>query len=156
MSCVVDASVALKWFFAKEPNSAEALALTLGDPALIAPDLVVAETCNAAWKWLRLGRIEPIELDEIASALPRFFAEFVGAALLVPRAVAIATQLDHPVYDCLYVALAEARRLPLVTADARLLARLAGSAWAANAVHLADYQPGRLALTPRLAPRFPG
>lgn len=141
MSCVVDASVAVKWFFAKEPHAAEALALVRDDPALIAPDLVIAETCNAAWKWLRLGRIAATELDEIAASLPRYFSEFTAAAILAPRAVAIAAALAHPVYDCLYLALAELRQLPLITADARLLARLAGSPWSASAVHLADYQP---------------
>ena len=37
--------------------------------------------------------------------------------------------LDHPVYDCLYLALAEAEDARLVTADQRLLTRLRGSAW---------------------------
>jgi len=141
VSCVVDASVAVKWFFAKEPHAAEALALAHDDPKLIAPDLVVAETCNAAWKWLRLGRIELDELNEIATSLPQFFAELVGLAALAPRAATIAAELDYPVYDCFYLALAEARQFPLVTADARLLGRLAGSPWAASGVHVMNYRP---------------
>ena len=140
MSCVVDASVAAKWFFATEPQSAEALALARDDPALIAPDLVVAETCSAAWKSMRLGRMDSTDVEEIAATLPRYFAELVGIVALGPRAVAMAAQLDHPVYDCFYLALAEARQLPLVTADMRLLARLEASAWSANAVHLAGYR----------------
>jgi predicted nucleic acid-binding protein len=142
VSCVVDASVAAKWFFATEPHAAEALALARDDPGLVAPDLVVAEICNAAWKSMRLGRIELANLEEIAATLPRYFAELVGVVALAPRASAIAAQLDHPVYDCFYLALAEARRLPLVTADTRLLAKLAGSAWSASAVRLADYRSG--------------
>lgn len=140
MSCVVDASVALKWFFAKETYGTEAVALARDDPALIAPDLVVAESCNAAWKWLRLGRIEASDLDDIAVTLPRFFVELTAATVLAPRAVVIAASLAHPVYDCLYLALAELRQLPLVTVDARLLAKLTGTPWATSAIHLADYR----------------
>ena len=43
------------------------------------------------------------------------------------RAVAIARELDHPVYDCFYLAVSEALDAPLVTADGRLLARVAGT-----------------------------
>lgn len=139
MSFVVDASVAVKWFFAKEQHAAEALALLRDNPDVIAPELIVAEACNAAWKWARSGRITAVQLSHIAVRLPRLFAELSRIAPLVPRAVAIAAELDHPVYDCFYLALSEARSLPLVTADLRLLAKLASSRWAASALHLADY-----------------
>jgi len=135
---VVDASVALKWFFAEEPHAAEAAALLRDGSALIAPDILIAETCNAAWRLVRLRQIERAELGDIATLLPRFFTELVGAAFLAPRAVLIACQLDHPVYDCLYIGLAEARNASFLTADRRLLAKLRGSPWAASAVHLAD------------------
>jgi predicted nucleic acid-binding protein len=137
---VVDASVAVKWFFAKEKLAAEALALLRENPRLVAPELIVAEGCNAAWKWLRLGRITAADLTDIAIRLPRYFAELAGMAALAPRAAAIAAELDHPVYDCFYLALAEARHFPLVTADARLLSRLTASRWAASAFHLAQYR----------------
>ena len=142
MTCVVDASVALKWFLDDEPYGAEALGLVQRGETLVAPDLLIAEVCNAGWRWLRTRRIVRAQFDSIPIALPRFFAELVCLAVLASRAAAIAAQLDHPVYDCFYLALAEVRHLPLLTADARLLARLAGSAWAACAVHLADYHPG--------------
>ena len=41
--------------------------------------------------------------------------------MLADRALAIALDLRHPVYDCFYLALAEARGSRLVTADDRLL-----------------------------------
>ena len=140
MTCVVDASVALKWFLADDAYAAEAVALLKGNAEMVAPDLIVAEACNAAWSSLRLGRIEQSELTEIAAILPRFFAELVSAALLVQRAVFIAVQLDHPIYDCFYLALAEARQAPFVTVDGRLLRKLVGSRWAGSAYHLAKYR----------------
>lgn len=140
MTCVIDASVALTWFLADEPHGAEALSLVQSGESLFAPDLLIAEVCNAAWRLLRVGRMRPGQFDGIPPLLPRYFDELVAIATLAPRAAAIAVQLDHPVYDCFYLALAEARQVPLVTVDTRLMARLVGSAWSANAFHLADYR----------------
>jgi len=36
----------------------------------------------------------------------------------------VARRLDHPVYDCVYLALAEREHATFVTADSRLLRRL--------------------------------
>jgi predicted nucleic acid-binding protein len=143
VTLVVDASVALKWFLRSEPLAAEALAVIHDGSALTAPDILIAEVCNAAWRSARLGRIRQDQVGEIAAILPRFFDALVGAAALAPRAVAIAGELDHPVYDCLYVALAEARRSRLVTADARLLEKLRRTRWEANAFDLAAYKVTR-------------
>jgi predicted nucleic acid-binding protein len=135
---VVDASVAFKWFLADEPFGAEALAVLRKDVALIAPEIVVAEVCNAAWRSARLGRISESQADEIARFLPRLFDELIGTAAFAPRAVAVAFELGHPVYDCFYLVIADARQTNLVTADTRLLARLAGTRWSAMALHLSD------------------
>ena len=105
---------------------------------LIAPDLVIAEVCNAAWRAARLGRLSREQVGEIAATLPQFFELLSGTAQLAPRAVAIADEIDHPVYDCLYVALAEAQ---LVTADAALLRKLSGTRWHDRAVSLTNFRP---------------
>jgi predicted nucleic acid-binding protein len=139
MTLVIDASVALKWFLADEPDAARALALVGQPEALIAPDILIAEVCNAVWRSARLGRISRVQLNEIAAGLPRFFDALVGAAMLAARAVAIADQLDHPVYDCLYLALADVREASFVTADARLLAKIRETVWADRVRYLADY-----------------
>jgi predicted nucleic acid-binding protein len=139
MTFVVDASVAFKWFVAEELYAAQALAVVRDEMVLIAPDILVAEVCNAAWRSARLGRIDQAQVNEIAAALPRFFDTLVGAATLAPRAVVIAAELDHPVYDCLYLALAEEQQARLVTADTRLLEKLRDTPWAATVLYLADY-----------------
>jgi predicted nucleic acid-binding protein len=59
----------------------------------------------------------------------RVFDALVTAAELAARAVAIAGQLDHPVYDCLYLALAEQEQPIFVTADMQLVAKVRGPAW---------------------------
>jgi predicted nucleic acid-binding protein len=139
VSLVIDASVALKWFLADEPNADRALAIVGDQAALTAPDLLVAEVCNAAWRLTKLGGINPAQLDEIALALPRFFESLVSAAGLAARAVSIAGQLDHPVYDCLYLALAEAERAVVVTADKRLLGKVRETSWEGSVLDLEHY-----------------
>jgi predicted nucleic acid-binding protein len=46
------------------------------------------------------------------------------------RALAIASAIEHPAYDCFYLALAELRDTRMVTADRRLQSRLAATPWA--------------------------
>ena len=131
MTVVVDASVALKWYI-DEDDSEAALALLESGERLIAPDLLVAELCNGAWRLIRRGGLRREQMAIIASGVAAAFATLYGSAHLAPRAAAVALELDHPVYDCFYIALAEIDGSSMVTADHRLLERLAGSHWAAR------------------------
>lgn len=140
MTLVVDASVAVKWYLA-EPESPRARALEGGGDRLIAPDLIMAEVLNAAWKAVRLRQFTETQLHAVAAALPRALDALVGIEVLAKRAVALAHQLDHPIYDCFYVALAEREAATLVTADRRLVARVAGTPWAASVTDLAAWTP---------------
>ena len=60
MSLVVDASVAFKWFLSEEPHASRALTVLEAGTPLIAPDFLIAEVCNAAWRSARLGRISQL------------------------------------------------------------------------------------------------
>ena len=135
----MDASVAFKWFLLEEAHTSQAIALLQDGAALIAPDLLVAEVCNAAWRSARLGRISQAQVDEIAASLPQFFDKLASAAGLVQRAVVIGGQLDHPVYDCLYLALAEAEETSLVTADLKLLGKVRATAWEQRTINLSEH-----------------
>ena len=123
---MVDASVALRWYV-EAPDSAAATAVLEGEEPLLAPDLIVPEVMNAAWKLARAGEITDEHGARIADAIPYAFSALFGATRLSARAFALARQLDHPVYDCIYLALAELEEVPLLTADRRLLTRLRGS-----------------------------
>lgn len=130
MSLVVDASVALKWYVV-EPHRADALALLRPPPTLIAPDLVVAEVGNALWRRCLQGDVPSQQVNAVAALLPKAFARLVPLDELAPRAVEMAIQLRHPINDCLYLALAEREGTVVVTADRRLLNRVAATAFAA-------------------------
>lgn len=111
---VIDASVAIKWVVEEEGTS-EALALR-GTKA-IAPDLLVAECANILWKKVIRLELEPREAEIAAGMLAQADIELVGMRSLMEAATQYAIRLGHPAYDCIYLALATARRCTFVTAD---------------------------------------
>lgn len=128
MTLVVDASVALKWFVA-EPDMDPALNVLAAREDLIAPELIVAELCNAAWRLRRRNEMTREQVSIIASRAPHMFVERFPSDGLAPRGSIIAMQLDHPVYDCFYLALAERADAPKMT----------GTPWKSHALHLEIY-----------------
>jgi predicted nucleic acid-binding protein len=140
MTLVIDASVALKWYL-DEPHAEEARAILASDELLVAPEIIIAEVANAAWLRLNKGDIAVDQARALLAELPGAFLALVPAAALVVRALEIATELRHPVYDALYLATSESWNAPLVTADARLLAKSAASRWA-NQVRALGGVPG--------------
>lgn len=124
MTLVVDASVAARWFLSIEKADAAVALLTSGE-RLIAPDFVVVELANAAWKATVSGNV-PIETTrDFVQKSGGLFHELVPASELQDRAFEIALALKHPAYDCFYLALAEQRECQLVTADEKLVRRCA-------------------------------
>lgn len=95
MRTVVDASVALRWYF--------------DEPGVGAADRLLAEYAAA-------GSILALWEGEQPSLVP-------GSAVAA-RALTLAVELDQPVYDCLYLATALAFDAGFATAD-RALARAA-------------------------------
>ena len=118
---VVDASVAVKWVV-PEPRSDQAAALL--DHTLVAPDLFFAECANVLWKKLRRGDLTEEEASIAARTLEQVDVVVVPSRAYLGRAVAIAAALEHPAYDAIYLAVAEAFGLRLVTADARLIRKM--------------------------------
>jgi predicted nucleic acid-binding protein len=121
MTLVVDASVAAKWFI-QEPETPFADVIR-NEESVVAPDLIVAEVMNAAWKHVRLRHISREHAASIAVNLPQAFAALISSVELAVRALEIAVALDHPVYDTFYLAAAERENAQLVTADRRLFQR---------------------------------
>ena len=118
MKVIVDASVALKWVF-DEPESAAAI--TLRDDDLLAPSLWLAEAANAVWKRARLG-------DITAEEAAVHFCELANAPVVsvaiephLARALSLAVEIGHPIYDCIYLALALHHETHVVTADRRFV-----------------------------------
>jgi predicted nucleic acid-binding protein len=116
---VVDASVAVKWVV-DEVGSEEAAALR-GDE-LRAPDWLHAECTNVLWAKSRRKELTSEEAADRLAILLEAPLLLSSSRQLLDRALALALELAHPVYDCLYLALALECRCPLVTADERFVA----------------------------------
>jgi predicted nucleic acid-binding protein len=117
---VIDASVAMKWVI-EEPRTPDALSLRRH--RLFAPDLMVAECANILWKKVRRNELTSQEALLAARLLQRADIELAPMRNLLERATDLAIALDHPAYDCAYLALAESLSCNLVTADRRLAAK---------------------------------
>lgn len=120
MKWVVDASVAAKWL-APEAESTQAEALL--DSELLAPDLIFAEVANILWKKHSRGEMDATTANAAARWLMQVPMETVESITLMTEALALSVRLQHPAYDCFYLALARQAGCPLVTADKRLIER---------------------------------
>lgn len=140
MTIVVDANIALLWTI-EAPLSGLANRLLRSDHALIAPELIVPEFANALYFSIkdRGDRVQRA-LDGL-EFLPRWFAELVPTTGLRHRAMACAMEIQHPVYDCFYLALAEARYISFVTTDDHFIRKASGAGHGARIVHLDSWKP---------------
>ncbi|HXW63767.1 MAG TPA: type II toxin-antitoxin system VapC family toxin, partial [Burkholderiaceae bacterium] len=77
--------------------------LLRSDDHLIAPDLVIAEITNAAWKFVIFERIPAQSALSAVREVVKAFEELVPVSVLKDRALAIAIELRHPTYDCFYL-----------------------------------------------------
>ena len=123
---VVDASVAVKWFLPEAGEEAAQQVLTSGEE-LTAPALIRVEVAAAI---TRRARQKQISREEAADAvalwlelLGRGVVTLAGDEVDLTEAVALALELDHPLQDCLYLALAQRLKATFITADQKLAAK---------------------------------
>ena len=95
MTIVVDASVALRWCFQLN-GSDRAEELLRSHDHLIAPDLVIAEITNAAWKFVTFDRTPEDSAISAVCEVAKAFEELVPMNVLKDRALAIAIECVIP------------------------------------------------------------
>jgi predicted nucleic acid-binding protein len=113
---VVDASVAIKWFL-PEPHSEAALRLQHSTHRLHAPAFVMLELGNVLTKKIRRGELTQEETKIILKDLKHIPLQRHPDMRLFRPAYALALDTHRSLYDCLYLALAEAIDGKMVTAD---------------------------------------
>ncbi|MCC6198236.1 MAG: type II toxin-antitoxin system VapC family toxin [Burkholderiales bacterium] len=121
----IDASIAIKWVV-EETGTQEALALRK-TAKLLAPDLLISECANILWKKVQRKELHKNEALLAARLLQGAEIELVPTRSLLEATTQLAIELAHPAYDCVYLALAMERGSCFVTADDRLLRKIAGS-----------------------------
>jgi predicted nucleic acid-binding protein len=130
---VIDASIAVKWVV-QESGSEEARSLQRH--RLYAPDILVAECANILWKKVRLRQVTPRHARLAAELMERADIELMPMRGILTSAMELAIELDHPAYDCMYLALANTLACDFVTADARLLRKRMPSGFASHVLAL--------------------
>jgi predicted nucleic acid-binding protein len=121
-SLVLDASVGVKWFSARDEASlAQALAIRDahidGQALIVVPDLFFYEVANA------IAQKKSIPPEAVESAVANMFALGLTAVSidcdLLGVSVELSRQLNITVYDSVYIAVAMKHDCPLVTANPR-------------------------------------
>lgn len=97
---------------------------------LVAPRLLLEEVGNALVTGIRRRRWTGAEADGAFVRLRSLPVRLIDSPSDLDRAYELARRYDeHPLYDMLYVAVAERTHTTLITADAVLRSRLAALPW---------------------------
>lgn len=140
MILVTDASVVVKSVLT-EDDSEVARHLMNGEHELHVPRVLSVELANALWSKVRSGLLTPSEvLESLESALALELEWFYDEELAAD-ALRIAIALNHPVYDCVYLALAYQVDGTLVTADTRFFNIVAATEHVGRVALLANFTP---------------
>ena len=132
---VVDASVAVKWFI-PEVHSDVAELLLDENFDLAVPRLFFSEFGNILWKKFTRDELSHEDVVDAARGLRSAMLIPVPDEWLLDAAIALACELKHPVYDCLYLALTDSLETAVVTADQKFANKVADPA---RVVFVADF-----------------
>lgn len=138
---IIDSSVAIKWL-TKEvlDNEANDVLVRWGSNEFVclAPDILFAEVGNILWKKHRQGIMSSGQIDYGLKQFMAYPFVVVASTELIEPAMKIAILHDRTFYDSLFLALAQAQKCPLVTADDRLANAVAPHI--PNVVKLSDWK----------------
>ena len=123
---VLDASAAVRLILG-DPAAA-GLAQQIGEAALVlAPELMLTEVANTLWKLRRADQLHNLDPQQLLADARDLVDRVEPDRHLQTEALALACHLNHPVYDCLYLALARREAATLISADRRLRTLVAES-----------------------------
>jgi predicted nucleic acid-binding protein len=115
---VVDASIVAAWFFSDE---ADEVALSSSQRVLrenaVVPPIFPAEVANALFFARRRGRIPKNEFEGAFERIKQLPIMIDSQGFDLDREVALSTRYNLSVYDAMYLALAQRRRIVLLTRD---------------------------------------
>ena len=125
VTIIVDASVAIKWFFAEDDSEKALLLLELED--MVAPDLLLMERRNAALNKFRRGTASRAQAIQFERNFEATRLRIIPSLPLLPNAFQLTLDLGRAIYDCIYLAAALDAGVPLITADERFSIAVANS-----------------------------
>jgi predicted nucleic acid-binding protein len=131
---VLDACVVVKLFI-QEENHADALFFNSSVFTRIAPEILLVEVANAFRKKIFNKEMDINQAEESLNKLPKLFDELFIVKELIEKAFNYAVELNHPVGDCVYLALAIKNDAKLITSDAKFLSKVQKTSMKNN-IHL--------------------
>ncbi|MDI6752983.1 MAG: type II toxin-antitoxin system VapC family toxin [Thermodesulfobacteriota bacterium] len=121
---VLDASVVLKWYLSDEDHGQAALDLLkrylADDLEIIVPSLLEYEVINGLVVAQKRGRLREEVIISAIEGFANLGMRTVGVSGLYSRVVYFCRAFNRSAYDASYLALAEAERIPFITADETL------------------------------------
>ena len=105
-----------------EPGTIEAREVCFAQATLSAPDWVLIETGSAVWGKVMRSEVRFADVPELMRTVPGFFETLHPSLELLDDSLRLAVELQHHVYDCLYLALALREDQRLITADKSFVA----------------------------------
>jgi len=142
---VIDASVAVKWFVDEERCDLARSVFRQGIE-LTAPDLLLVEVANAVRNKARFALMTPAQARNAVNSLQGLFDRLAGPRGTITQAFDLAHTLNHPVADCMYLALARVAGGTLLTDDGALYLKAVGAK--VEVVRLSDWSPDIAAASP--------
>jgi predicted nucleic acid-binding protein len=137
---VIDANIAAKWYL-PESDSEAAEALFEEGSDFHAPIFLATEFSNIFWKHSVAGRTS-MEIWRIASRqLKKAIPFWHGDEQLHEQALDIAIAHKHPIFDCIYLALAIHIDGIVVTADRQFCNQFENTKYGDRVVALQHYAP---------------
>jgi len=119
LACVLDASAAVRLLLA-DTAAADLAERVSGAALVLAPELMLTELANTLWKLQRADRLNDLDPQELLAEARELVDRLEPDRHLQAEALALACHLNHPVYDCLYLALARREAASLISSDRRL------------------------------------
>lgn len=123
MNVVVDASVAAKWLFLERDSDRAAVLLheiVEGRLRSLAPEILPAEIGNVLALRVLRGLLREQQALAEYERFQRSCPALISNKTLAAPALNLAVRQRHPIYDCLYLALALEAGCDLITADEKL------------------------------------
>lgn len=139
MNLIIDASVAMKWILPEE-FSEQAITLLDSEDELYAPEFLLIEIANALWRKCLGGELVVADAKLALSEMQILIPDMEERSDLLPTAVEMAVALEHPVYDCVYLALAHQVDGMVITADRRFYNRVEGTPYQDVMVYLPNFR----------------
>jgi predicted nucleic acid-binding protein len=120
---VLDASIIFPLLVSEE-KSIVAREIYAKSQDVIFLDFLRVEIANGLASSVRRRRFDQSYAAEAMEKLDRLIPRSTDSAQFVTAAFALALEINHPVYDCLYAVVASENNATLITCDAKFAAKL--------------------------------